>query len=672
LAVLVPCLVLGVLALRAADRESAYVERRLELSLLAEVDSIGRRAEEVMDGIASGLEGDAGFFFNALDGAPSGCALNSLSDWAQRNPAADVPFLIDDGELLFPEGLSAERKDTFLAYFGDFLEKGSRLPIYEGLARIYRRDAGDERRLMPDLSEGIFDISAQLQGSSARETRARDVEHAEETEAQALSEVAELAGSQAEKAQKNFAKNAGMERQIAENLIASDPRAREDAFRQASDEGFEIMKRNVAPATPEQRQTEKAEHAENAGFDLPTGDGRSRTVAMSRSFDELKSESDGGIIPYFSDGGLELLFWAKGRAGGREIVTGCSLRMDEVKASMADALRGLVSDVRILAMLDENGTPIVPDSSALTAFNPDWQRPWAAREISPILPRWEVGAWLADPVAFESRVRFARIAVWVMVVALFTVIAAGGAVVIRLLSSELRTAAQKTTFVANVSHELKTPLTSIKLFAELLLSGRQTDESRRAEYLKTMISEIDRLSRLVEGVLTFSRRGKDAVPAPAPPVDLSGIVRETLSRLEPGLAMKGFDVRFEGDEPVMVSGNREVLAQIVMNLVSNAEKYSAETREIYVICRRAGGLVLLDIADRGIGVDPRIVGKIFQEFFRGDDSLSAMVSGAGLGLSIARDIARRHGGDVTYAPREGGGSVFTLSLPIYETRRLMT
>jgi signal transduction histidine kinase len=193
-----------------------------------------------------------------------------------------------------------------------------------------------------------------------------------------------------------------------------------------------------------------------------------------------------------------------------------------------------------------------------------------------------------------------------------------------------------------------------------------------------MISEIDRLSRLVEDVLTFSRRGRvgdaggennteretSAKKNPVSTVDLADIAEETISKLQPGLSMRGFDVGFERVCPLPVSGNGEALAQVAMNLLSNAEKYSGDAREITVVCRREGGRALMEVSDRGIGVEPRLAEKIFQEFFRCDDSLSSMRSGAGLGLTIARDIARRHGGDVLYDPREGGGSVFTLSLPI--------
>ena len=107
----------------------------------------------------------------------------------------------------------------------------------------------------------------------------------------------------------------------------------------------------------------------------------------------------------------------------------------------------------------------------------------------------------------------------------------------------------------------------------------------------------------------------------------------------------------------------------LLNLLSNAEKYSEQVREIDLRCGREKGYALVAVADRGPGVPPSQQEKIFQEFFRGDDSLTASRSGAGLGLSIARSIARRHGGDVSYMPRSGGGSVFTLKIPLEAATR---
>jgi len=435
----------------------------------------------------------------------------------------------------------------------------------------------------------------------------------------------------------------GTERQVAESMITADSALRDEVLRRAEREGFELMQRNVVPVAPAPLADEEKVEA-------------SRTVSRGRSFEELRAESGAGILPRITDDGMELLFWSE-RADGT--VAGFLLDGDAVRDRIVGVLPEILTGTRILTVLDERSDPlVVPAVREL----PEWRLPFVAREISPRLPGWEAGAWLTDPAEAESRARTAERAVWMMVGALFFVIAVGGAVMIRVLTSEMRLARRKTTFVANVSHELKTPLTSIRLFAEMLQSGRLKDEEKRREYLRTMVSEAERLSRLVENVLSFSRDGGGA--SSLEPLDLAELARETALQMNPGLSDNGFTCSFSADGPGLVLGDPGALRQVVMNLLSNAEKYSGQGREIQVRCVRDRGQAVVEVMDRGPGVAQSQRGKVFQEFFRGDDSLTASKSGAGLGLYIARTIARHHGGDVFYAPREGGGSVFSLSIPL--------
>jgi signal transduction histidine kinase len=590
-AIFAPGAALSLLALRAAEREAVYVERRLEEALAAEVGLAARRVEELVrdarDSLARDVQSGAG----------------ARVGWAKTNPVAGTAFTLRDGVLsVYASDRGAER--NFRENFGKFLDGSARMSTYDLVTRIYKTE---------------------------REPR-----------------------------------------QMIESKMETDASAREEVFKQASDEGFEIMNRNVIPmskgtsgaGTPQTPPAASARAGGNArklfipGLVPEFEDAssvRSQTVSKSKSFAELSGESDYGLLPYMSEYGLEVLFWARSPEGG---FSGCALRMDVFRDMAADALPNILSEARILTVLDENGTPIVaPDAAAA----PDWRRPFAACEISPSLPRWEAGAWLTDPGIFAARADYARMTVWLQVAALIAVMLTGSFAAIRMVSYEMKVASQKTTFVANVSHELKTPLTSIRLYAELLLSGRQSDEERRREYLRTMMSEIDRLWRLIDNVLSFSGRGRGKFKTE--PVLLSGIAEETVAQLEPQLEKQGFAVSFAASGDLPVLGDMEALKQVVLNLISNAEKYSGDGREIKVECGARGGFVRVDVSDRGIGVPPEMSERIFQEFFRGDDSLSSPHSGTGLGLSIARGIARRHGGDVIYSPREGGGSVFSLLLP---------
>lgn len=634
LAVLVPSIALSLLALRAAERESMYVERRLEGTLLAEVDLAARRVEELTNEIFAELQRDS----------------------SRANPLADVPFTLNGGRLV-SEG-SGPAREKFMIAFGAFLQESARLPVYDSIARVYRKEMGaigDERAqaAAPYASRPGVSAAAKPDRAAPAAPSASAPTPAETSSPPDANMEAETAANapillqEPQEARPTAKNGAGSMRQATKSKIATDSAVREEAFNQASMEGFEISKRNVAPQS-------------QGALAATTPDERSETVSRGRTFEELQREWDGGLLPRLSDNGLDLLFWTR-RPDGE--ITGCSVKMSALRERIAGAIPDIYSEVRILTVLDESGAPVaVPDSLPTPA--PDWRRPFVAREISPLLPRWEVGAWLADPALLTSRVHFAQVTVWVLVAILLLAIVVGSALVLWILSSEMRIAAQKTTFVASVSHELKTPLTSIRLFAELLLSGRQENEERRREYLRTMVSEAERLSNLVDNVLAFSKRGNGKEKHATQSLSLSELARDTAEQLRPHLEKGGFAVSCACDSPLPIQGDREALRQVIMNLLSNAEKYAGEEREISVACHEEGGFAVVAVADRGIGVNPKFAEKIFQEFFRCDDSLAAPKNGAGLGLAIARDIARRHGGDVAYAPREGGGSVFSLRVPL--------
>lgn len=597
LAVLAPSVALAFLALRAAERESLYVERSLESSLLAEADQMADRIAGLTDELLKSL----------------------ARDCSRGNPLVGARFVLRDGKMSVDS--EGDERNSFLFAFGSFLTEGARIPVYDSIAQVYRKSMA-----APELAAGAGRNYSPRQDASY-----------------SVSSVASTLDMPADE------NEAGL---LAAG-IAPEPAERDEAFKHASRAGFEITERNVEP------QSKKAYTPKTPP------DQRSETVSRTRTFEELLRERDSGLLPRLVDGVLSLLYWTK-RPGGE--IAGCEVNMDELRRRVAGVLPAERSEVRLIMALDEDGKPVAPLGSS-QAFVPDLRRPFVAREISPVLPRWEVGAWLVDPALPTRVARATKLAVWSLVAVLICAIAAGGAVVLWILSREMRAAAQKTTFVANVSHELRTPLTSIRLFAELLLSGRQPDEERRREYLRTMVLETERLSRLVDDALAFSRRGTSKMSFEMRPVSLSDIAWSAVELLREGMGNNGFEIRLsmpesDGQEDALtVSGDAEALRQVIVNLLSNAEKYSGEAREIEVRCRRKEGFPVVEVADRGIGIDPKFAGKIFHAFFRCDDSLASPKNGVGLGLSIARDIARKHGGDVTYAPREGGGSVFTVSLP---------
>jgi signal transduction histidine kinase len=290
-----------------------------------------------------------------------------------------------------------------------------------------------------------------------------------------------------------------------------------------------------------------------------------------------------------------------------------------------------------------------------------------------LLPGWDVTAYLpASPLEPVNGTAF--LGVSVLLVGIFVAaILSGGGLLLRQARRSEEEAAQKTSFVANVSHEFKTPLTTIRLYSELLEQGRVRDAAQGSEYLRTIGRETQRLARLVNNALDFSRLEQGQKKFAREPLDLVAELAALLATHEPRVTEAGLVLKRElPATSVPVTTDRDALGQIVLNLIDNACKYAAEGGEVTVALRvrpthstgsgQASGAEVR-VADRGPGVPAEHRERIFDKFHRVDNALTAEKSGAGLGLSIARQLARGLGGDLRYAPRAGGGAEFILELP---------
>jgi signal transduction histidine kinase len=194
------------------------------------------------------------------------------------------------------------------------------------------------------------------------------------------------------------------------------------------------------------------------------------------------------------------------------------------------------------------------------------------------------------------------------------------------------------------------------------------DEAQRRHFLQIIGSETARLTRLINNVLDFARMERGEKEYKLEQCDLKCVVRDTVENCRPQLAAKGLTVRMVlADDGVEVTGDCDALAQVLVNLLSNSEKYAALGKEVSVELRKLraeqGSVAELRVLDRGPGVPSGAEEKIFDQFYRANDSLSSGVQGSGLGLTLARQIARAHGGDVRYEAREGGGGCFVMTLP---------
>ncbi|MEO6569253.1 MAG: HAMP domain-containing sensor histidine kinase [Opitutaceae bacterium] len=282
-----------------------------------------------------------------------------------------------------------------------------------------------------------------------------------------------------------------------------------------------------------------------------------------------------------------------------------------------------------------------------------------------VLPGWEIVGFARD---FENgrSVGGGFFLVGSLLVGIFVVaILSGGSLLLLQARRSEAEAAQKTSFVANVSHEFKTPLTTIRLYAELLEQGRVRDADQGNDYLRTIGRETQRLARLVNNALDFSRLEQGKKKYACEQVDLTAQLTRLLDTHAPRVAEAGLTLhRYLPVEPLVLKTDRDAFEQIVLNLLDNACKYAVEGGEIAVsLAARVSGGAEVHVADRGPGVPLEHRERIFEKFHRVDDALTTEKSGAGLGLSIARQLARGLGGELRYASRAGKGAEFVFELP---------
>ena len=235
---------------------------------------------------------------------------------------------------------------------------------------------------------------------------------------------------------------------------------------------------------------------------------------------------------------------------------------------------------------------------------------------------------------------------------------AGAVVAILDVTERQRREALRREFTANVSHELKTPLTSISGFAELMKGGLVPQETV-PEFASDIYREAQRLIALVEDIIHLSQLDENALPMAREPVDLFALAEEVLARLAPAAARAQVTLSLEG-EPAEVEGVRHVLEEMIGNLVDNGVKYNRPGGSVAVAVGRREGLARLTVRDTGIGIPPAHQQRVFERFYRVDKSHSREVGGTGLGLSIVKHAAAYHGAALELESREGEGTAVTV------------
>ena len=367
-----------------------------------------------------------------------------------------------------------------------------------------------------------------------------------------------------------------------------------------------------------------------------------------------------GWIPWQGDeDDWSVLGWVRFRPGGQ--VHGAELDREHLLSRVRILLNGVASQREFLALINGDGATVAASDRESPEMEPDLVLP-----VGALFPDWRLAAYPPGNGILPGS-GFFLVSLLLLGVFLAAILS-GGSLLLWQAHRNALDARRKSGFVSNVSHELKTPLTTLRMYAELLETAPADSASRRERYLGVIRSETDRLTRLVNNVLDFSRLERKQKSFRPEVLDVGELLAEFVEKQRPRAEAAGLALTFEGDagKELAVRADRDALEQVFLNLLDNAVKYAAAGGQLTVSAACEDGRVCLRFMDRGPGVLAAHRDRIFEEFHRVDGSLTAENPGCGLGLNIARQLARAMGGDLAYEPRPGGGSIFCLSFALLE------
>ena len=240
----------------------------------------------------------------------------------------------------------------------------------------------------------------------------------------------------------------------------------------------------------------------------------------------------------------------------------------------------------------------------------------------------------------------------------------GAVVAVRDTTELTRVADMRRDFVANVSHELKTPLAAIRGYAETLRDGALDEPPTARRFTDRILSQCRRLQELLDDLLTLSRMEGVAPPHEREPVDLHALIRHSVDLLAPAARDKRVEIEVEAEPVPLLSGDADGMERLLLNLLDNAIKYNRPEGKVTLRLLQAGGEAVLEVSDTGIGIPSESIPRIFERFYRVDKGRAREEGGTGLGLAIVKHVAQAHGGQVEVESRAGRGSKFTVRLPI--------
>jgi signal transduction histidine kinase len=314
-------------------------------------------------------------------------------------------------------------------------------------------------------------------------------------------------------------------------------------------------------------------------------------------------------------------------------------------------------DGNVGAVLDEDGKPIL-GSAPTRSSSIQASRTLAAAQIPWTLQLASSADADVPLLARRDRLYVAGLLAIALVVGLACY------AMVRGVLREIRATRLQSDFVSAVSHEFRSPLTTLCQLTEMLAQGRVHDESRRRTYFDVLQKEAGRLNRLVENLLDFGRMEAGRRQYRPESVDLYELVREAVYVFQEEISGSGYGFELTGGAGIALEADREALRRVVRNLVENAVKYSPDSRTVWIEASQESGNAVLRVRDAGMGIAPQEQERVFDKFVRGQAAKVACIQGSGIGLAMVKEIVTAHQGEVHLASEVGQGSTFTVCLPL--------
>jgi len=280
-------------------------------------------------------------------------------------------------------------------------------------------------------------------------------------------------------------------------------------------------------------------------------------------------------------------------------------------------------------------------------------------------PPWSLEFYQQNPPLFETLLTSRRGIYLYMFILLAGILIFGLTLTVRIVSHEIELGKMKSDFVSTVSHEFKSPLTSIRQLSEMLQTGRVRSEERRQRYYDVLLEQSERLSLLIDNILDFAKMEEGKKEFEFRTVEMGPLLEELVSTIQQQVRHEGFTVEAKFDNSLpSIQADRAAIIQAITNLIDNGIKYSAGAKKVCVHGFTENQYLIIAVQDFGVGIKPEEIDKVFERFYRGGNELTRTVKGSGLGLTLVKQIVQAHHGTVHVESEPGRGSTFSIRLPL--------